>query len=344
MSQKKRLAAGVAGLTGLVIALAACSSSSSSSSSSSTGGSSSTSGGGTAAATASPVNISVGTSGATGVYLPLYVGVQTGLFKKDGLNVTVQTLTPNAVTAATLSGNINIGWDGPGLVSGILSSPSSAKVIFTAGPTAFYIYAKKGITSVAGLKGMTVAVTTPGGAIDTAVRAAIKNAGMTPGTDVKIAYLQTNSAALAAVENGSVQAAGVSPPTSIQATQGGLTDIANITPLSPPSVLAVNSSFAASNGPAITKFISAFKAAEQLTVSNEADAAAALKTYVKLTVPSQITGTWNTYKSIWTVGPYPTNEMQDLLNGLAAASPPVKGASTTKPSAITDNQYVDAAG
>jgi NitT/TauT family transport system substrate-binding protein len=331
MSQKTRLAAGVAGLTGLVIALAACSSSSSSSS------------GGTTAAS-SPVNISVGTSGATGVYLPLYVGVQTGLFKKYGLNVTVQTLTPNAVTAATLSDNVNIGWDGPGLVSGILSSPSSAKVIFTAGPTAFYLYAKKGITSVQGLKGMTVAVTTPGGAIDTAVRAAIKNAGLTPGTDVKIAYLQTNSAALAAVENGSVQAAGVSPPTSIQATQGGLTDIENITSLSPPSVLAVNSSFAASNGPAITKFITAFKAAEQLTRSNEADAAAALKTYVKLTVPSQITGTWSQYKSVWTVGPYPTDEMQDMLTGLAASNPPVKGAATTKPSAIIDNQYVSAAG
>lgn len=334
MFLRTRLASGVAGVAVLAMALAACSSGSSSSGS--------TSAGGTPAAS-STTTITVGTSGATGVYLPLYVGVQTGLFKKYGLNVNLQTLTPSAVTAATLSDNVNIGWDGPGLVGGILTNPS-AKVIFTAGPTAFYIYAKKGITSVADLKGKTVAVTTPGGAIDTAVRAAITKAGLKPGVDVKIAYLQTNSAALAATETGSVQAAGVSPPTSIQATQAGLVDIENITALSPPSVLAVNSGWAASNGPAITKFITAFKAAVQLAASNETDSANALKTYVKLTDQAQITGTWTQYKPVWVVQPYPVSQMQDLLNQLASSNPPVKGASTAKPSDVIDNQYITAAG
>jgi NitT/TauT family transport system substrate-binding protein len=334
MSFRTRLATSTAGLMILAAALAACSSSSSSSGGGGDAADASSSGGST--------TITVGTSGATGVYLPLYVGVQTGLFKKYGLNVNAQTLTPAAVTAATLSDNINIGWDGPGLVSGILSNPS-AKVIFTAGPTVFNIYARKGITSMQDLKGQTVAVTTPGGAIDTAVRAAIKKAGLVPGVDVKIAYLQTNSAALAAVETGSVQAAGVSPPTSIQATQAGLNDVENITTLSPPSVLAVNSKWAASNGPAITKFITAFKAAVQLASSNEADSENALKTYVKLTNQSQITGTWSEYKSVWVVDPYPTNEMSLILQGLASSNPPVKGATTTKPSSLIDNQYINAA-
>ena len=327
MSYRARLAAGVAGATVLITALAACSS----------GGSSSSGGG--SAATASTTTISVGTSGATGVYLPLYVGVQTGLFKKYGLNVNVQTLTPAAVTAATLSNNVNIGWDGPGLVGGILRNPS-AKVIFTAGPTAFYLYAQKGITSIQDLKGKTVGVTTPGGAIDGAVRAAITKAGMKPGVDVKIAYLQTNSAALAATEAGSIQAAGVSPPTSIQATQAGLVDLENLTSFAPPSILAVNTQWASSNGPAIKKFITAFKAAVQLASSNEADASDALKTYVKLTKESQITGTWTQYKPVWAVAPYPVAQMQIVLNQLATANPPVQAAATAKPSDVIDNQYI----
>jgi NitT/TauT family transport system substrate-binding protein len=331
MTVSARLTAGAAGLTVLTIAVAACSS----------GGSSSGSSGTSTADTTT--SISIGTSGATGVYLPVYVGIQTGLFKKYGLNVSVQTLTPTAVTAATLAGDINVGWDGPGLVSGIIGDPT-AKVIFSAGPTAFYIYAQKGITSVADLKGKTVAVTTPGGAIDTAVRAAITNAGLTPGTDVKIAYLSTNQAALAAVEDGSVQAAGVSPPTSIQATDGGLVDVANITPLSPPSVLAVNSGWASSHSAAIAKFITAFKAAVKLAATNETDSANALKTYVKLTSAAQIEGTWKVYKAVWTVEAYPTSEMQILLKGLADSKPPVKGAATAKISSIVDNQYIDAAG
>jgi ABC-type nitrate/sulfonate/bicarbonate transport system substrate-binding protein len=328
----------VAGAIVVAMSVAACSSGGSSSGAA-TGGTASTS---TNANSGATTSITVGTSGATGVYLPLYVGVQSGLFQKYGLNVTVQTLTPAAVTAAVLSNNINIGWDGPGLVGGILSNPS-AKVVATFGPTAFYLYAKKGTTSVSDLKGQTVAVTTPGGAIDGAVRAAITKAGLKPGVDVKVAYLQTNSAALAAVETGSVQAAGVSPPTSIQATQAGMVDLENITPLAPPSVLAANIQWASSNGPAVTKFITAFKAAVKLAATNQADSAAALKQYVKLTDQAQISGTWSAYKSVWDVEPYPDSQMQVILQQLADSNPPVKGASTAKISDIVTNQYFSAA-
>ena len=330
MSTRNRLASGLAGLMVLAVALTACSSSAGSKSSSGSGG------GGT-------TTIIVGTSGATGVYLPLYVGVQTGVFKKAGLNVKLQTLTPAAVTAATLSNNINIGWDGPGLVSGILGSPN-AKVIFSAGPTVFYIYGEKGLSSINDLKGKTVAVTTPGGAIDGAVRAAITNAGLTPGTDVKIAYLQTNSAALAAVETGSVAAAGVSPPTSIQATQKGLVNLANITPLAPPSILAVNTKWASSNSATIIKFITAFKASVNVAMSDVAAGTAALKTYVKLTDPSQISGTLSAYKPVWTVTAYPPAEMTAVFKQLASSNPPVAGAATATLAQVIDNQYINAAG
>jgi NitT/TauT family transport system substrate-binding protein len=326
MSGRARVATSIAAAVVLGVTLGACSSSGSG------GGGGGGGGGGT-------TTITVGTSGATGVYLPLYVGVQTGLFKKAGLNVKVQTLTPTAVTAATLSDNINIGWDGPGLVGGILGQPT-AKVIFSAGPTVFYLYGQKNLHSVADLKGKTVAVTTPGGAIDGAVRAAITKAGLKPGTDVKIAYLQTNSAALAAVETGSVAGAGVSPPTSIQASQKGLVNLEDITPLAPPSVLAANSSWAKSNGPAIKKFITAFKAAVKKAGTDKTAADNALKTYVKLTDQSQIDGTFNAYKTVWTVGPYPNDQMQAILTSLASANPPVKGAAGAKPADVIDNEYV----
>ncbi|GAA5201341.1 ABC transporter substrate-binding protein [Rugosimonospora acidiphila] len=322
MSLKRgRILGGVAALAALVVTLAACGS----------GGDDS-----------GAKTITVGTSGATGVYLPLYVGVQTGIFKKYGLNVKLQTLTPAAVTAAVLSNNINIGWDGPGLVSGIITNPS-AKVIFTAGPTVFYLYGKKGLTSINDLKGKSVAVTTPGGAIDGAVRAAITKAGMKPGVDVKVAYLQTNSAALAAVQTGSVAAAGVSPPTSIQADEKGMVNLEDITALAPPSVLAVNDKFAKSNGPTVTKFITAFKAAVKEAGSNAQASGQALKTYVKLTAPAEIDGTYQAYKTVWTVGPYPTDQMDVMLQQFRTATPPVKGVDTVKISSLVDNEYVNAA-
>ena len=53
-----------------------------------------------------------------------------------------------------------------------------------------------------------------------------------------------SSAALAAAETGSVQAAGVSPPTSVQASQHGLVQIENITPLCPLGLAAISNHFA----------------------------------------------------------------------------------------------------
>jgi NitT/TauT family transport system substrate-binding protein len=286
----------------------------------------------------STTDIIVGTSGATGAYGPIYVGVQEKVFQKHGLNVKVQTLTPNSVTAAVLSGNIQVAFDGPNLVSGILSNPS-AKIYGTAGPTVFFIYGKKGLSSVNDLKGRTVAVTTPGGSLDTAVRGAITNAGMKPGTDVKIAYLQTNSAALAAVVSGSVAAAGVSPPTSVQASQAGLLKLANITDLAPDGLMAINTKFASSNKAALTKFIAAFKEATQLAISNNADSNTAIRTYVKITDKAQLDGVWEGYKAAWTVAAYPPDQMTTVLKQLASSNPPVKGAGTAKLSDIIDNQF-----
>ncbi|GIH17802.1 hypothetical protein Raf01_59740 [Rugosimonospora africana] len=286
----------------------------------------------------SMTNIRIGTSGATGAYGPVYVGIRDKVFQKYGLNVTVQTLTPNSVTAAVLSGNIEMAFDGPNLVSGILSNPQ-AKVICTTGPTVFFIYGKKGLSSINDLRGKTVAVTTPGGSLDTAVRGAITKAGMKPGIDVKVAYLQTNSASLAAVVSGSVAAAGVSPPTSVQAQQAGLVNLANITDLAPSGLTAVNTKFASSHRDAMTKFIIAFKAATQQAIASRTDSDAVLKTYVKLTDQAQLDGTWEGYKAAWTVAPYPPDQMTVILRQLASANPPAKGASTAQPSDIIDSQF-----
>jgi NitT/TauT family transport system substrate-binding protein len=323
-----------------VAALAAVAGCGSGGSASSAGGSG---GGSASAASASPTTVTVGTSGATAAYGPIYVGVQQGVFAKHGIDVKIEDLTPNSATAAVLSGNIDVAMDGPNLAAGILSNPS-AKVAATAGPTVFYIYAHQGIKSVAALKGGTIAVTTPGGALDTSVRAAITKAGLTPGVDVKIAYLQTNSAALAAVETGSVQAAGVSPPTSVQAQQAGLVQVQNITPLCPLSLVAVNSQFAANNKAALERFMAAWKEANALAASNEADSDAALKAYAQITNTAQLNGSWAAYKSVWVANPYPPSAMKQVLAQLAHSNPPVKGAATADPASLIDDSFMDSAG
>lgn len=329
---KARLIATAVTATVMSVAVAACGSS----------GSPGASGGGGSGQGGTMTTVTLGTSGATAAYGPIYVGAMQGIFSKHGINLQIQTLTPNSVTAAVLSGNIDVAMDGPNLAAGILTNPS-AKIAATAGPTVFFIYAKKGITSVQDLKGKTIAVTTPGGALDTTVRAAITKAGMKPGVDVKIAYLQTNSAALAATETGSVQAAGVSPPTSVQAKQAGLVQVENITPLCPLSLAAISNRFAA-NKSVVRQFMSAWKEANALAVSNNADSNAALKQYVKITDPAQLNGSWQAYKSVWEAAPYPESAMKQVLDQLAHSNPPVAKAATADPASLIDNSFISQAG
>lgn len=327
---KARLIAAAVTVT-VTAALAACS----------PGGSSSAGGGGNSAQGAAMTTVTVGTSGATAAYGPIYVGAMQGIFKKHGINLQIQTLTPNSVTAAVLSGNIDVALDGPNLAAGILTNPS-AKIAATAGPTVFYIYARKGIASVQDLKGKTIAVTTPGGSLDSSVRAAITKAGMTPGVDVKIAYLQTNSAALAAAETGSVQAAGVSPPTSVQASQAGLVQLENITPLCPLGLAAISNHFAA-NKAVVQQFMDAWKESNALAVSSNADSNAALKQYVKITNQAQLDGSWQAYKSVWEAAPYPTDAMKQVLDQLAHSNPPITKAATADPASLIDNSFISQA-
>lgn len=294
--------------------------------------SSSASGGGSAAG--SLQSITVGVSGTTGNTAPIFVGVDAGVFKKYGLNVQVKVLTPTASSAAVASGTVDIGGDGPNMVAGVLASKSGAKVILTNGITAFYLATVPSITSLDGLRGKTIATTTPGGGADTAVRTALLANNITPDKDVKIIYVSQNSAALASLQAGKVQAAVVSPPTTIQAVNQYHLNTIDLGNYVLPSVYAVSGGFAAKHPDLVTKFIEGYMATTQMAKTDEAASEAAFKKYLGITDQAQLDGTWNQYKDRWAASPFPTEDMKQLLAGL---KPP----SNADPTALIDNSYVN---
>jgi ABC-type nitrate/sulfonate/bicarbonate transport system substrate-binding protein len=300
----------------LVLVASACSSSS-------TGGS----------AGGSLQSVTVGVSGATGNTAPIFVGVDAGVFKRYGLNVQVKILTPTASSAAVASGTVDIGGDGPNMVAAVLASKSGAKVIFTNGITAFYLATQSSISSITGLKGKTIATTTPGGGADTAARTALLANDLKPDKDVKIIYVSQNSAALASLQAGKVQAAVVSPPTTIQAeTQFHLKTI-DIGDYVLPSVYAASGGFAAKHPDLVTKFIEGYMAATQLAKTDKAASESAFKKYLGIKDQTQLDGTWEQYKDRWAASPFPTGDLKDLLAGL---KPP----STADPATLIDNSYI----
>lgn len=286
-----------------------------------------------------PVTISIATAGATAVYDPVFTGLASGLFKRNGFNVLWDNLTPSAAAAAIINGDVNLAMAGNSMVASILVSPT-AKVIFTNGPTVFYLVASAGIKNISQLAGKTCAATTAGGAIDTAIRGAFAAAHV----PVNVTYLQTNSASLAALETGRVQCAGVSPPTYEQAQEAGLSVVEPISAYVQTSFIAANSAWAKQHKAALVGFLKVFAKAVTLTRDNRLDAEKGLSTYVGTTFLAQLNGSWNQYRKYWELEPYPVGQMRSTLAGLATANPPVPQAVSASPSQVIDNTYMAACG
>jgi ABC-type nitrate/sulfonate/bicarbonate transport system substrate-binding protein len=268
----------------------------------------------------------------------LYAGLINGVFQKYGINVEYKVLTPTATVAAVDTGSIDIGDDGASLVEGIIQTHGS-KIFMQNGPGLFYLAVPSSIHSLADLKGKTVSASTPGGAVDTAIRDALTAAGLTVGTsgnDVRMVYLQNNSAALTALKDGTVQGAGVSPPTTVQAQQEGM-HLISIVKYSFDSVWAVNNSFAASHKQAVINFVKAFAVATQESISDQSLCQQGLAKYVLLTNQAQISGSCQAYADYFAAAPYPLNQLKEIEAGL---KPP----STVDPSTLVDNSYMNAIG
>ena len=161
-------------------------------------------------------------------FTPFYVAADAGLFSKYGLNVKSQLLGPSIGQKALISGEIDILVDGPQLITANLSGARVKYFGAYMQRYAFQIWAVKGVTTVEDLKGKTIAVSTPRGAIDSATREALKKKGFIPEKDVKFAYNAQVPAILTAILTGTVSAGTISAPLNLQAKEAGLNFLLDI--------------------------------------------------------------------------------------------------------------------
>jgi NitT/TauT family transport system substrate-binding protein len=187
----------------------------------------------TAPVSAQLPRVHVGYSAISGDQLPLWVGKETGIFEKNGLDVQPIFFTGGSTAIlALVSGDVPITQvSGPALVS---SSLAGSEAIFIAGGMTslnYVLMGKPGISSAEQLKGGTVAISRFGSATDTIARFALKKIGLTPGKDVAIMQVGSGPDRLAAALTGRVTAAVINPPSSFQAEKRGLVVIADVAKL-----------------------------------------------------------------------------------------------------------------
>jgi len=165
---------------------------------------------------------------ASGVFAPLWVAHENGLFKKYGLNTTLKLLNTQVATQALIAGELDVISTGPNIVDLRLQGAPVKYIGATSQRYIFQLWGVKGLNSLADIKGKTIGVTTPKTATEIATREALKKTGVISDKDVSFIYLQTIPAILTAVMSGKVSAGTLSAPNTLKARDAGLTLLLDI--------------------------------------------------------------------------------------------------------------------
>jgi len=148
--------------------------------------------------------IKVGMSLNSSTFLPVYLGIDQGFYKKEGLEVELVTFSGGSeLIKGVVAGSIDIGYSGLASLSLGIDAGQKIKVFYAGNnPVEFYWHAVPKIKSFSEAKGARIGVTRYGSTTDFATRYAVKVKGLDPQTDVKIIQAGIGTARMAALEKG----------------------------------------------------------------------------------------------------------------------------------------------
>jgi NitT/TauT family transport system substrate-binding protein len=173
---------------------------------------------------------------ASGVFAPLWVAQESGLFKKYGLGTSLKLLNTQVATQALIAGELDLISTGPNVVDLRLQGAPVKYIGATSQRYIFQLWGMKGLNSLADIKGKTIGVTTPKTATEIATREALKKTKLISDKDVSFIYLQTIPAILTAVMSGKVSAGTLSAPNTLKARDAGLTLLLDIGQINVPGM------------------------------------------------------------------------------------------------------------
>jgi NitT/TauT family transport system substrate-binding protein len=215
--------------------------------------------------------IAIGYAAPSGVFAPLFVAQEQGLFKKYGLEVKELLLlrgTGPAAAQMLVAGNAPIAAAGGALVEAALRGGGLAYVASVSNHLIFSLYVRPEIRRPEELKGKTVAVDAKGGSIELATILTLKQFGLTLGKDVGAVYLGGPVAQLGALEKSIVAAATLSAPTTMRAKGMGLKELVDIGALKLNYIhagIGVNRAFAKNHPEMVEAFLKAYVEAIKIT-------------------------------------------------------------------------------
>ena len=260
-------------------------------------------------------------------WIPWYA-FEKGIFKENGLEVDLQSINGGAQTsAALLAGGIQIGQFGG--AEALSANAGGADLVLVANLAPVYpykLYAAKGITSIAGLKGKKVGVSNAGGSSDIATRAALKAAGLDPDKDVTIVAVGSHANRTAALLAGSIDAGVDDPPEDIELVKAGLNVLVDLASQKLPAAntgVIMQRTYLNANKDTVQAYVDSLTIARAKMKADKQGAMDVLKKYFKLEDPAALSGAYDFFMNEVTTAylfPDPA-QFKDAVSILGAGNP-----------------------
>lgn len=269
----------------------------------------------------------------------LWIAQERGLFKKNGLNIDLTHIPTTQAVQALVGGRIHFTTVGPQIIEANLAGADTVYVWNPTNSFVFSIYSKPEIASVKSLVGKTIGATNKGTPTDIAGRMVLAQNGLKPDADVKFLYLKELPALVGALQQGLIDAAVLSAPSTLTARNLGMKELVDIAAMKIPFVqhaIGTTRSYINANTDLVRRFIRSAAEGLDYARKNRADTLAILSKYTKITDPAQLQESLATNEPGWEKIPLPS---QTAIEAVLAASENPK-AKSAKWDQFADDRFV----
>ncbi|HLG74745.1 MAG TPA: ABC transporter substrate-binding protein [Chloroflexota bacterium] len=284
-------------------------------------------------------HVKIAYSQPTSGFAHLWIAADKGYFKKYGLDAEVVQITPPADTSALLANEIQFDFDGAAGINAIAGGAPIPFIAITNPTFTQAFYGRPEVKKMSDIIGKTVAATTRGGSSDIALRQMLDREKIDI-NQVKLTYLRDDSAILASLQSGAVQAAMLTSPNTLRARDAGMNQLLDLATVRWHTInqgVNVRDDWAKSHQDEVLAFLKGelegmhdAKTDPQLTKET-------ITKWTKVTDPALLDEAYRSGNAGWTADPLAhDDDIQGVIDYSTEAS--VK---THKPQEFYDNSYLD---
>jgi NitT/TauT family transport system substrate-binding protein len=191
--------------------------------------------------------------------LPEWIAYESGIFKQNGLDVTLDNIVSSTGIPALLSGQVQIAHLGGSESLSAAAAGGDLVVIAITGPVYPFVFmAPSSISNIQQMKGKKIGVSNIGSSSDIATRVMLNKVGLDPDKDVSIVAVGSLENRMAALLNGAIDGGLAQPPDQLALEDKGFHVIYDLAAQRLPSVgdcIVVQRSWLNSNKDVVQRYI-----------------------------------------------------------------------------------------